>query len=317
MADFSSQFLDFLKAYNSGAYTEVTSITPSDPKAAAALEARKNEIYAQYKEKEAIWESVPLAIRDRYSGRPLPQDIMDAAARGEIDTLRALEYDASLKTAEQARERVQQAKEEAKQWTDVTTDAALGVVVAAAAAGYAMDTCHTLAANRQLRDTLLAQTGGSHLMSPEEKNQWLASRQKDRDAIAKDWKENQPEKMLLHMLGLHNRGKSDPKTFARDIAELIQKIETKGRQHHLLEHLKNRRVQAKLRHLKPETLDILKKNILPHIPEKARKDILENIQKRTVEKNKKTQNVNEKPAERQRTKEPIQRQRENQNVRTR
>ena len=313
MADFSSQFLDFLKAYDSGAYADATSMAPDDPKAAEALEARKNQIYSTYKDKEALWESIPQAIRDRYPGRPLPQDIMDAAARGEIDTLRAMEYNASLKTAEEAREKVREAREEAKKWTDITTEAAFNVAVTAAVAGYAMETCHELARNRQLRDALHEKTGGK--MSPEEKAAWLESRRRDRDAIKHDFFFNQPERALVHLLSLHSRGRIDDETFARDIAEVSKRLETGNRQEHLLHYLKLKPIQAKLSRLNPEDLEVLRKNITPYIPESERGKIMENIESRAAARAKRIQNVNEKPDELVRQK-VHKRDYQNQNVRS-
>lgn len=319
MADFSSTFLDFLKAYDSSAYAEVTAMAPNDPKALEAFEARKNEIFAAWKDKEAVWESIPQAIRDRYPGRPVPQDIMDAATRGEIDTLRALEYDASLKTAQEAREKVERVREEAQKWQDVTAQVAVDVAVAAAVVGYTMETCHVLAAGRQTREDLLAKVGGDpKKLSEEDKKLWRKSREEGKHAVLRDVMQNMPERMLLRMLALHSRDKTDPKTFARDIAELVKRIENSGRQEKLLALLKKPRFKHQMKHYKPETLDILQKNVLPYIPKEAQELFLKHLEEVKDSKPiKKVQNVNERPAENEMQKALLaRRSNQNENART-
>ena len=316
MTEFSTTFLEFLKAYDSKAYGDVTGMAPTDPKALEAFEARKKEVFAAWKEKEAIWESVPQAIRDRYMGTRLPPDIFEAAERGEIATLRAMEYDASLKTAQEARAKVEEIRAEVKKWNDVACEAAVNVAVTAALVGYSMETCHVLAAGRQTREDLLAKVGGDpKKLSDEDIKIWRGSRKDGHKAVLKDIMKNMPERELLRQLTLYNRGKADPKTFARDIAELVKKIETSGRQDRLLRLLKKPRIKAHMKHYKPETLDIIKKNVLPYIPKEAQEEFLRNLEQ-TQAPAKKVQNVNERPAEKEKQKTMARRGNQNENVRS-
>lgn len=270
MADFSASFMDYLKIYNPGAYDKVNSgdIKPEE----------LTSIYNANVYKFEIWESIPAAIRNRYLGQPVPQDVWDAATRGEIYTLREMEYDPEIKQISEARNK---ATQEYSMPEDIISDTAAATYIAALAAGYAAKTCHQLALNRQDREDMLRKKPEN--MTDEEKESWMSNwravRQKDFEAIKKDWMEHQPEKMLMYLLGKHNRGhlNADEKTkFPQMIEDLMQRIESpdNNRMQNLLAYIKTPRMQARIGRFNEKTMDILVHTVLRKVPEENREQYL-------------------------------------------
>lgn len=270
MADFSASFMEYLKIYNPGAYDKVNSgdIKPEE----------LTSIYNANVAKFEIWESIPAAIRNRYLGQPVPQDVWDAATRGEIYTLREMEYDPEIKQISEARDK---AAQEYNMPADIVSDMAAASFISALAAGYAAETCHQLALNRQDRERMLRYK--SENMTDEEKEQWMndwrAVRQKDFNAIKKDWMEHQPEKMLMYLLGKHNRGhlnNEEKANFPQMIEDLMQRIESpdNNRMQNLLAYIKTPRMQSRIGRFNEETMNILVHTVLRKIPEIDREQYL-------------------------------------------
>ncbi len=270
MSDFSASFMEFLKIYNPSAYDKANSdgVKPEE------LASIYNANIAKYE----IWESIPAAIRNRYPGQPVPQDVWEAAQRGEIYTLREMEYDPEIKQVSEAREKVAQ---EYSMPADIVSDMAAATFVTALAAGYAMESCHQLALNRQHREDMLKNKPEN--MTDEEKDawmkDWLAVRQKDFNLIKKDWAEHQPEKLLMHLLSKHNRGRlttEETEKFPQMIEDLMQKIESpdNNRMQHLLNYIKTPRMQARIGRFNEETMDILTHTVLRKVPETEREQYL-------------------------------------------
>ena len=263
MVDFSGNFQEFLKRYNSDAYQKI-----KDDK---TPEEVLNRIYNEYVSTFETWEKIPQILRDRYG--IVPQDIMDAASRGEIYTLREMEYDPSLKTAADARAQVDQKRYAMAE--DIVVPAAAAVFTAAVVAGYSAEAANELARNRQFRESL-KERAASGSLTPEEKTLWHQSREKDAETIKKDWIKNQPEKMLIHLFTKLNRHPERKDKYLSQIADLIQKIETENRQDKLLKYLERPIVQAKLSRFKPEILDLLNDSLLKNVPTDMREGYLAN-----------------------------------------
>ena len=273
MADFSADFMEYLKIYNPSAYDKVNSdnIKPEELTA----------IYNANVSKFEVWESIPEVIRNRYYGQPVPQEIMDAAARGEIYTLREMEYHPEIKRIDEARAKA--AEEYGSTGNSSVSDdivrSAVAVFIAARIAGYSVEACHELARNHQSREEMLKNKPDN--MNKDEKSdwmkEWLAIRQKDFNAIKKDWMEHQPEKYLMYLLGKHNRGHLTPKEmedFPQTVQELIQRVEAESRMQHLLAHIKNPRMQARIGRFNEETMEILKHTVLRKVPEADKEQYL-------------------------------------------
>lgn len=275
MADFSADFMEYLKIYNPSAYDKVNSdnIKPEELTA----------IYNANVSKFEVWESIPEVIRNRYPGMPVPQDVMDAAARGEIYTLREMEYHPEIKRVDEARAKAAEEYGSAlPELSSVAEDVAqltIATYIAAKLAGYSAESCRDLALNRMNREEMLKSKPDN--MSDEEKSawmkDWLAIRQKDFSTIKKDWMEHQPEKYLMHLLGKHNRGRLTPEEkekFPQMVEDLMLKIESENRMQHLLGHIKNPRMQARIGRFNEETMEILKHTVLRKVPEADKEQYL-------------------------------------------
>ena len=271
MADFSASFMEYLKIYNPNAYE----IANSDGVKPEELTSIYNANIHRYE----IWESIPATIRNRYQGQPVPPDVWEAASRGEIYTLREMEYDPEIKQVSEARNK---AAQEYNVPADIISDtAATAAFLSALAAGYSAKACHELALNRHEREEMLKHK--SEHMTDEEKerwlNDWLAVRQKDFNAIKKDWVDHQPEKMLMYLLGKHNRGHlnaEEKANFPQMIENLMQRIESpdNNRMQNLLAYIKTPRMQARIGRFNEETMDILVHTVLHKIPEDDREQYL-------------------------------------------
>ncbi len=265
MGNFSGDFLDYLAAKGEG----------NDFYLAQSPDLKDEEIArltAKYSYKYEVWLSVPGIIRQRY-GNDVPQEILDAAARGEVQTLREMEQHPEIKRVEDARAAV---AEKYSMPSDIINDMAAAVFIAAASAGYSLHAAHELAQQRQFRESL-RDKALNNTMTDEEKQAWRESRIKTRDIIKKDLMENQPEKYLLHLLAKYNRGHISKDELMPQVADLVQRIETNGRQDKLLDLLKEQRVSRRMRHFKPETLDILAGSVLAKVPQEDRDNILSRI----------------------------------------
>jgi len=265
MGNFSGDFLDYLAAKGEG----------NDYSLAQSPDIKDEEIArltAKYSYKYEVWLSVPGIIRQRY-GNDVPQEILDAAARGEVLTLREMEQHPEIKRVEDARAAV---AEKYSMPADIVNEGAVALFVAAASAGYSLHAAHELAQQRQFRESL-RDKALNNTMTDEEKQAWRESRIRTRDIIRKDLMEHQPEKYLLHLLAKYNRGHISKDKLMPQVADLVQKIETDGRQDKMLDLLKHPVVSRRMRHFKPETLDILAGSVLQKVPETEREDVLARI----------------------------------------
>lgn len=270
MADFSADFMEYLKIYNPTAYDKANTdgIKPEELASIYSANAAKFE----------VWDSIPAEIRNRYSGQPVPQDVWEAAARGEIYTLREMEYNRNIKQISEAREK---AAEDYGIPTDIVSDMATATFISALAAGYASETSYQLALNRQYREGMLENRPDKKMNKKEYEEwlkNWLATREKDANAIIKDWKEHQPEKYLMHLLFKHNRGKltiSETKDFPQIVQDLMQRIEAvPDRMAQLLSYIKHPRMQARIGRFNEETMKILTHTVLRKVPEADREQYL-------------------------------------------
>ena len=268
MVDFSASFKEFLKKYNSTALAKVEDgNTPPDV---------LNSIYAEYADTFHTWEKLPVVLRDRYD--IVPQDIMDAAAMGEIETLKKMENDRTLKTAEDARTKVEEEKMGNSKSVipeDIIAPIAATAFMAAVAEGYSQQASHGLALESQVRDEIWRKAKGRNL-TKEESKLIAESRMRTRNIIAKDWAEHQPEKMLIHMFSHLNRNPDKKDELLPKLADLIQKIETEGRQAELLRILQHPASQAKISRFSKETLDLMNSALLKNVPSELQNGYLAN-----------------------------------------
>ena len=311
MVEISSGYMECLNANFPDAAGKLKDLMSQNPsgdtpeakaKAMEEIELKIKTIANEHQHFYEIWEKVPEALRIRYAGR-VPQDVMDAAARDEILTLREMEYHPEIKRAEDARAAV---REKYGVPAEIVNDTAAMVFLAAVAAGYSEHASTRLALQRQHRDGLLNEKAAiladQNLSDAEKKeklkdwleNKWFKSKEESIKTIKEDRIKNQPEKHLIHLLAQYSRkmfkldkslkaGKIDQKTYEEmsenykkelmpQVADMVQKIETNGRQDKLLEHLK--RHPALIRHLRDEARDILANSVLKDVPEAEKEKYL-------------------------------------------
>jgi len=282
MVDFSATFKEFLKKYDSAALSKVENDdTPPDV---------LNSIYSSYISKFETWEKIPPLLRDRYD--VVPQDIMDAAARGEIETLKAMEIDTSLRTTEEAQEKIEKERKQHQKdledaadacWPyhhhdipeDIVMPVAAFAFTAAIVAGYSSTASHDIAIESQIRGKIFENAKGRNL-TDEEHKQIYESHKRLRDIIAKDLAEHQPEKSLLHLFAIINRHPDKKEELLPKIADLVQKIETDNRQGDLLRALQHPIFQAKMSRFKTETLDLMNSCLLKNVPSDMQNGYLAN-----------------------------------------
>ena len=193
MADTGTEFLNFLKANHPEDYSKLSSDSVSD--------SLVNAVFSKHRENFETWMKVPEWIRNKYNGR-VPEDIMEAARTDPNLT------DAEIKNIENNRPEEKLANM-MQNIGFTAADYAAAAIIAKAIAdkGYSTKAAQNLAYTRQIRLKLAADNPSK--LTPEQKKMWRETREYDHKTIKKDWCENQPERMAVHILKQLNRGKID------------------------------------------------------------------------------------------------------------
>ena len=240
MADTGTEFLSFLKANYPEDYSKLSSDAVSD--------ALVNAVFTKHQEQFDIWKKIPEYIRDKYNGR-IPSEIMELARTDpnltslEIQNIEKNRPDASYSVNLAV---LNFAKEDYM---------AVGVATTAILLkGYSQKAAQRLAYAKQIRHKLA--NDESLGISPEQKKQlWQETRINDRKTIKKDWCENQPEKMAVHVLKQLDRGKIDKDAALPKLDTLFKKVKEQKREKALAEYLIS--PQGRYQHYKAETKNIL------------------------------------------------------------
>ena len=220
-------------------------------------EEKKKEIDAifesTYGSKFALWQKTPESVRNYYFGR-VPIEVLDAVSRCDESTLRELSVNPSMTKTE-----IEQYQLEGKYNDPVYSDEIIrGTVTftAALAAGYTIAEATELAHNRLFRQSL-EEKARNGTLTDDEKEQWRQSRISDRDAILRHKAENEPERVLMYLLNKHRLGEIDNDQLMPMLADIIQKIETQGRQPELEKLLEKPRYQNMIKLLDEGSQEIL------------------------------------------------------------
>ena len=208
MHGFSDDFIEFLKTNHTTDYYKAM----SDDVKPETL----SRIYSDYNNYFQNWIKVPASIRLRYGGR-LPYEIIELAAKDNFEALRKIEYNKDPYEEKQS--------SYIPDYKEIVTSPPF---VAAAIAGYSLQASKELAKESLFRNTLRTKAI-TQTMTKEEKKLWEESRKKTKDIIEKDCAKNQPEKMLLHLFALYNRGKITQDELLPKVTDLMQKIERENR----------------------------------------------------------------------------------------
>jgi len=234
MADCSTDFERFLYANYPDDYRRATAKDVPDD----VIEA----ILSKHARHYEIWRHIPEWIKDRYRDR-LPRELLNGN-----ETVKAF---------------VEEEKH-AKQQEEKETADLIGFGTALLAAGFAAETVTVLVQNREEREKLAASARGGAL-SGELLARWLETRESDRLAIENDYKENQPEKYIFHLIkelsrvnkrGQRLQNNEEKNGLNVKSAELQQKLEEAfeglgGKENiaKLYEYLKGKPQQAAMYHL--------------------------------------------------------------------
>ncbi len=241
MSGVSSDFERFLYANYPDDYRRATAKDVPDDVLTAILSRHKGHY--------DVWKQVPEWIKNKY------HDILPREVLNGNDTVKHF-----------VKEEEHKKKEDEKE-----TSALIDYSVTLLALGYAADTVKALMENRAQREELLRLANGGEF-TPEQKRLWLETRERDRDAITRDWSENQPEKYLFHLFKEINRGKrrseraetAEERAAAlfgiskaeEELARLLPFFENTEARTKLAGYLRQRSQQAALGHLSPEMLEV-------------------------------------------------------------
>lgn len=215
----------------------------------------KTSIVNRHASEFAIWKEVPYDVLLHWNGNP-PEEIMYAASQGNIrklqlDPYRIRESEDEFNSANNTRPADEVLK-------------ATAVYAVAIEVGYsevaAIALAHEGMVRENLRDKAL-----KNLLSDEERDIWLRSREKTRDIIRKDWAENNPERLLVHIFAKYNRGHISAEELTDNARELMGRIDASGRHDALLNYLSDERVQRRMARFDGEVLDALSQTILSNI----------------------------------------------------
>ena len=144
----------------------------------------------------------------------------------------------------------------------------IDISVAVLAKGYSQESAVTLAKNRVKRDKILASAEGGELTN-EQREVWRKTRESDKATITNDWKYNQPEKYLMHIIKemsreykratREGREPSSEKIegLTNELEYYMTGLETTEDKRKLAEYLRQESQQAALKHLEPSVLEMV------------------------------------------------------------
>ena len=215
----------------------------------------KNSIISKHAYEFDIYKQIPYDVLLKWQGNP-PKEIMEAASQGNIRKLQLDPY--NIKESDDVFSNYNNLAPAPEQIMETA------VFVAAINQGYSQDASMALAQESMFRE-LLADKARKNALTADEREIWRKSREKTRDIIRKDWAENTPEKLLIHIFAKYNRGKISASELSDTTSELIGRIEAMGRHEELLNYLSSPRIQRRLSRFDDEVLDALSQTVLNNI----------------------------------------------------
>ena len=216
----------------------------------------KNSIISKHAREFDIWKEVPYDVLLRWNGNP-PEEIMVAAAQGNYRKMQLNAFNIREEEDTYASNYESFAPEAEK----IAATAAFAMAIET---GYSQEAAMSLARESMFRD-LLRDKALNNTLTADEREIWRKSREKTRDIIRKDWAENSPEKLLIHIFAKYNRGKISAAELSDTTRELMGRIDASGRHEALLEYISSPRVQRRLAKFDGEVLDALSQTILSNI----------------------------------------------------
>ncbi len=216
----------------------------------------KNSIISKHAREFDIWKEIPYDVLLRWNGNP-PEEIMVAAAQGNYRKVQLSAFNIREEEDTFAVDRESFIPEPEKVMATIAFATAIE-------RGYSHEASMALAEESMFRE-LLADKALKNTLTVGEREIWRKSRERTRDIIRKDWAENSPEKMLVHIFAKFNRGKISAAELSDTTRELMSRIDSTGRHEALLNYLSEDRVQRRLSRFDSEVLDALSQTILSNI----------------------------------------------------
>lgn len=213
-----------------------------------------NAILSKHERHYQIWKNIPEWIKNEYRD-VLPPDVLNGN-----ETVRDFVEAEQQKLANEEKE----------------TQQLLNYSVSLLALGYAAETVAVMVENRRQREALLAAAHGSAL-TDEQMKLWLQTRESDKQAIQKDWKENHAEKFIVHLFKEIDREKrradrngQTSQSFMKisqmenEVAQLLGGLSGIEQKKAMVEYLREQPQQAALKRMSPDVrqrfVDMLHKN---------------------------------------------------------
>lgn len=213
-----------------------------------------NAILSKHERHYQIWKNIPEWIKNEYRD-VLPPDVLNGN-----ETVRDFVEAEQQKLANEEKE----------------TQQLLNYSVSLLALGYAAETVAVMVENRRQREALLAAAHGGAL-TDEQMKLWLQTRESDKQAIQKDWKENHAEKFIVHLFKEIDREKrradrngQTSQSFMKisqmenEVAQLLGGLSGIEQKKAMVEYLREQPQQAALKRMSPDVrqrfVDMLHKN---------------------------------------------------------
>lgn len=215
----------------------------------------KNSIISKHAYEFDIYKQIPYDVLLKWNGNP-PKEIMEAASQGNIRKLQLDPY--NIKESEDVFSSYNSFMPEPEQ---IMATVAFATAIER---GYSHEASLALAKESMFRETL-RDKALNNTMTADEREIWRKSREKTRDIIRKDWAENTPEKLLVHIFAKYNRGHISASELSDTTRELMSRIDATGRHEELLNYLSSERIQRRLARFDGEVLDALSQTILSNI----------------------------------------------------
>ena len=201
-----------------------------------------NAILSKHEKHYQIWRNIPEWIKNEYRD-VLPPDVLNGN-----ETVRDFVEEEQKKLANEEKE----------------TQQLLNYSVSLLALGYAAETVAVMVENRRQREALLAAAHGGAL-TDEQMKLWLQTRESDKQAIQKDWKENHVEKFIVHLFKEIDRERrradkngQTSQSFMKisqmenEAAQLLGGLSDVEQKKAMVEYLREQPQQAALKRMSPE-----------------------------------------------------------------
>ena len=260
-----SLFKEFLASYESGhkLLADMNDSSISDADINAEIAAQSGLV-----RKFEKWASLPRSVINEYNGH-VPDWVLDVAENKNVDELRLLDKDPRMTQDELEAKMREQYAEERDAWLKGSGVVITAAMVAAMAqpimdAGYSEKTANALGYERSFRNEL-AKIMEQRPLNDKELKLWRESRRETFRIIRDDWIKEHPERHLIHLLSKHNRALrrgdeiSDEKLngLVQELANTLQNMQTNGRLEHFDEYLDRLPIRLKVKHFRPETMELL------------------------------------------------------------